>query len=380
MLLSHKSSLPFNLPEHASKARDFVVEALESGRTGGDGPFTHRCEQWIADRLGGNVLLTSSCTAALEMTALLLNIAPGDEVILPSFTFVTSALAFRLRGARPVFVDIRPDTFNLDETKVEAAISERTRAIVAVHYNGVACEMDTLAAIARRHGVALVEDAAQAVLCTYKGRQLGAIGDISCFSFHHTKVFSGGEGGALLIRDPQVFSRARILRDKGTNRHAFVTNQVSHYNWVDLGSSFLASEFAAAALMAQLLEADDILERRRRIYECYETGLAPLFASGVLRAPVVPAECGINYHFYHVLVGSPKERSDLLSYLHRHGINACFHYVPLHTSDYAISHGWQTELPVTDRVANTLVRLPLYTDMANRQDEIIGRLLRYYGQ
>ena len=299
--------VPFNRPSMVGRELEYIAQAVAGGRLSGDGPFTRRCQEWLEERCGARkVLLTHSCTAALELAALLCEVGPGDEVIMPSFTFVSTANAFVLRGARPVFVDVRPDTLNLDETLVEAAVGERTRAVVPVHYAGVGCEMEAILAIARRHGLRVVEDAAQGVGATYDGRSLGALGDLGCWSFHETKNFISGEGGALAVQDETLIERAEILREKGTDRAKFFRGQVDKYTWVDLGSSYLPSELVAAYLFAQLEQAAGIRAKRRRIVERYREELADLEAGGRLRLPVVPPRCEHNGHlFYLLLSGEP---------------------------------------------------------------------------
>jgi dTDP-4-amino-4,6-dideoxygalactose transaminase len=352
----------------------YIAEAHFNGKLAGDGPFTKRCHAWLEERSGAKkALLTHSCTAALEMSALLLGIQPGDEVIMPSYTFVSTANAFVLRGGVPVFVDIREDTLNLDERLIEAAITSRTKAIVPVHYAGVACEMDAIMDIARRHGLKVVEDAAQGVMSTYKGRTLGSIGDLGAYSFHETKNVISGEGGALLVNDPQLALRAEIIREKGTDRSRFFRGEVDKYTWQEVGSSFLPGELVAAFLWAQLEEAQRITMGRLALWERYHQALAPLEERGVLRRPVVPAECHHNAHMYYVLLRAESNRQAVLETLKSSGINAVFHYVPLHSSPagrhYGREHGG---LPVTDSQAERLIRLPLWLDLTTvQQDRVI---------
>jgi dTDP-4-amino-4,6-dideoxygalactose transaminase len=368
---------PFNKPYMTGKELEYIVEAKAGNMLAGDGPFTKRCHGWLEKHTGCNkALLTHSCTAALEMMALLLDIQPGDEVILPSFTFVSTANAFVLRGGIPVFVDIRPDTLNLDERLIEAAITPRTRAIVPVHYAGVACEMDTILDIARRHGLRVVEDAAQGVMARYKGRPLGAIGDLGALSFHETKNVISGEGGALLVNDPALASRAEIIREKGTDRGRFFRGEVDKYTWQEVGSSFLPGELTAAFLWAQLEDAESITATRVAAWNRYHQALAPLEAEGALRRPVVPPGCDHNAHMYYVLLGTDTDRQAVLQALKQQGVNAVFHYVPLHSAPagkrYGRVHG---SMAVTDSLSERLVRLPLWVGLTQQQQaEVVGVL------
>ncbi len=357
--------VPFNKPHVAGRELEYIQQAVLNRHLSGNGPFTKRCQAWIEARLGcARALLTHSCTAALEMAALLAGVGPGDEVIMPSFTFVSTANAFVLRGARPVFVDVRADTLNLDESKVEAAITRRTRAIVPVHYAGVACEMDVLCGIASRHRVLIIEDAAQGVMSSYKGRPLGSMGQAAALSFHETKNVIAGEGGALAVNAPEWGDRAEILWEKGTNRTQFARGMVDKYTWIDLGSSYLPSEISAAFLWAQLEEAAAITDKRLALWSRYHERLAPFEEAGVLRRPIVPEGCVHNAHMYYVLVAEPSQRAGLLSALDGHGINAVSHYVPLHGSPAGRRFGRASgSLDVTERVAERLLRLPLWFDM-----------------
>ena len=325
-------------------------------------------------------LLTTSCTSALEIAALLCDLRPGDEVIVPSYTFVSTANAFVLRGATPVFVDIRPDTLNIDESLIEAAITSRTRAIFPVHYAGVACEMDTIMDIARRHDLLVVEDAAQGVFACYKGQWLGSIGHLGCYSFHETKNFSCGEGGALVVNDPAMERRAEILREKGTNRSQFLRGQVDKYTWVDVGSSYVPSDMLAAFLAGQLENMDMITARRGEIFHLYAALLAPLAARGLIRLPVVPQHCTPNYHMFHVLAADIEERTALIAHLRAAGILAVFHYVPLHSSPFARTFGVsQTSLPVTEDCSARLLRLPMYFDLTDRDvEDVANSVLEFY--
>jgi len=369
-------NIPFNKPYMTGKELWYIAQAHANGHLAGDGRFTKQCHAWLEQRTGAHkALLTHSCTGALEMAAMLANLQPGDEVILPSYTFVSTANAFVLRGAVPVFVDIRPDTLNLDETRIEAAITEKTRAIVPVHYAGVACEMDAIMAIARKHGLLVIEDAAQGVMASYKGRPLGSIGHMSALSFHETKNIISGEGGALLVNDPELALRAEILREKGTNRSQFFRGQVDKYTWVDVGSSFLPSELIAAFLWAQMEEADAITERRLGIWNVYHQWLQPLEAKGIARRPVIPAHCAHNAHMYYLLLPDLATRTAFIQRLKAQNINAVFHYVPLHSAPagqrYGRAHG---DLAVTVDLADRLVRLPLWLGLETEQAEIIRHI------
>lgn len=369
--------IPFNKPYMTGKELYYIAEANFGNMLAGDGLFTKRCHQWLEQSTDcTKALLTHSCTAALEMAALLLDIQPGDEVIMPSYTFVSTANAFVLRGGVPVFVDIREDTLNLDERLIEAAITPRTRAIVPVHYAGVACEMDSIMAIARRHGLKVVEDAAQGVMSTYKGRALGSIGDLGAYSFHETKNVISGEGGALLVNDPELALRAEIIREKGTNRSRFFRGEVDKYTWQEVGSSFLPGELTAAFLWAQLEEAEAITAKRLSIWGRYHEALVPLEARGRVRRPIVPVDCQHNAHMYYVLLAPEIDRQTVLDELKRNEIYAVFHYVPLHASSagqrYARSYG---NLTVTNSIAERLIRLPLWVGQSkDQQDRVVTAL------
>jgi dTDP-4-amino-4,6-dideoxygalactose transaminase len=374
--------LPFNRPYATGRELVYAAEAQRNRHLSGDGPFTKRCHQWIEARTGcARALLTHSCTSALDLAALLLDFEKGDEVILPSYTFVSTANAFALRGAVPVFVDIREDTLNLDERLIEAAITPRTRAIVPVHYAGVSCEMDAIVAIAKRHDLRIVEDAAQGVMASYKGRALGAIGDLGSFSFHETKNIISGEGGSLLITDPELVSRAEIIREKGTDRGRFFRGEVDKYTWQDIGSSFLPSEITAAFLWAQLEEAERITAGRIANWRHYHDMLAPLEAEGLLRRPIVPIGCEPNGHLYYVLLRSEADRQKVLDGLKRSGIGAVFHYVPLHSSPagrrLGRAHG---DLSLTTSLSQRLVRLPMWFGLSESQQlrvcDALGVILR----
>jgi dTDP-4-amino-4,6-dideoxygalactose transaminase len=357
--------IPFNRPYLTGKEFTHIQEAVAAGQLAGNGRFTKLCQGWLEQRVGApRVLLTQSCTAALEMTGLLVDLGPGDEVIMPSFTFVSSANAFVLRGARPVFVDIRPDTLNIDERQIEAAITPRTKAIVVVHYAGVACEMDAIMDIARRRGIIVIEDAAHALMASYKGRPLGGFGHLATFSFHETKNLISGEGGALVINDERLVERAEIIWEKGTNRSQFSRGRVDKYTWMDIGSSFLPGELTAAFLWAQLEEAEPITSCRLELWNRYHHALPSLEALG-LRGPVIPAECGHNAHLFYVLLPLPTHRNEVLADLNSRGVNAVFHYVPLHSSPAGQRFGRATgSMSVTDDVSARLIRLPLWVGMS----------------
>ncbi len=357
--------IPFNKPFIAGKELFYIAQAVTYGNIAGDGHFTQLCRELLETRFGiPKVLMTPSCTAALEMAATLCNLQPGDEVIMPSFTFVSTASAVARVGAMPRFVDVRPDTLNLDENLIEPAINERTRAIWPVHYAGVACEMDAIMATARKHGLKVVEDAAQGVNAFYQGQALGAIGDLGTYSFHETKNYICGEGGALCINDPAMIERAEILRDKGTNRKQFLRGQVDKYTWVDIGSSYVPSEICSAFLYAQLELCEQITERRRQLFQGYQQGLAELEAEGLLRLPDYPANRAPNYHICYILLPTNEVRNELMAHLRQKSILAVFHYIPLHDSPVGRSFGYRLgDLPVTEDVAGRLLRLPLYYTM-----------------
>ncbi|MCH2143352.1 MAG: dTDP-4-amino-4,6-dideoxygalactose transaminase [Phycisphaerales bacterium] len=368
---------PFNRPFVVGPEFKYLADAISRGHSAGDGYYTRQCADLLMAQSGAkSVLLTTSCTSALEMSALLLDIQPGDEVIMPSYTFVSTANAFVLRGARPVFVDIREDTLNLDERLLEDAMTEKTRAIVPVHYGGVSCEMDTILEIANRHGVAVVEDAAQGVNATYKGQWLGTMGHIGAWSFHETKNIICGEGGALVVNDPQYLERAEIIREKGTNRSRFLRGQVDKYTWVDVGGSFLMSDLLAAFLYGQVEHMEAITSRRQKIWNRYHEALQPLAESGAVQLPVVPDGCVTNCHMYAIRVSDERTRSQMIDSLKQRGILAVFHYVPLHRSPMAESQGWSNvDLPITEREAARVLRLPLFPELSESdQDEVLGAL------
>jgi dTDP-4-amino-4,6-dideoxygalactose transaminase len=357
--------IPFNQPYMTGRELDYIAQAHANKHLAGNGAFTRRCQDWLQQRLQcRKALLTHSCTAALEMAGLLADLVPGDEVILPSFTFVSTANAFVLRGAVPVFLDVRPDTLNLDEARVEAAITSRTRAIVAVHYAGVPAEMDPLLEVAGRHGLLLIEDAAQAVLAEYRGRPAGSLGHLAAVSFHETKNVISGEGGALLINDPRFLARAEVIWEKGTNRTAMLRGEVDKYTWLDVGSSFLPSDLIAAFLWAQMEEADDILTQRLRTWQAYHEAFAPLEMRGLARRPRVPEHCRHNAHMYYLLLDSLEARTRFIERLKRQGIAAVFHYVPLHSAPAGRRYGRTAgTMAVTDRASAGLVRLPLWLEV-----------------
>lgn len=362
-------SIPFNRPYMTGKELGYIAEAHANGHLSGDGPFTKRCHAWLEKTTGARkALLTHSCTAALEMAALLTDLNPGDEVIMPSFTFVSTANAFVLRGAVPVFVDIRPDTLNLDENLIEDAITPRTRAICVVHYAGVGCEMDAINAIADRHGLVVIEDAAQGILSEYKGRPLGTLGSLAALSFHETKNLISGEGGALLVNDERYAERAEIIREKGTNRSQFFRGQVDKYTWVDVGSSYLPGEIVAAFLAAQMEDAERITRERLKLWDRYHAAFADFEARDTLRRPIVPAHCRHNAHMYYLLLPTLEVRTRFIAAMKERGVHPVFHYIPLHSAPagrrYARTSG---VLDVTDRVSDCLVRLPLWLDGMDQQ-------------
>jgi len=370
--------IPFNKPHMTGKELFYIAQANFNGRLAGDGPFTKRCHSWIEQRTGCHkALLTHSCTAALEMAALLLDIGPGDEIIMPSYTIVSTANAFVLRGGVPVFVDIRADTLNLDERLIENAITPRTKALMVVHYAGVACEMDAIMSIAERHGLKVVEDAAQGVMATYKGRALGAIGDLGAYSFHETKNLISGEGGCLLVNNHKYFTRAEIIREKGTDRDRFFRGEVDKYTWQEQGSSFLPGELTAAFLAAQLDEADGITEARLASWSIYHNLLFSLEQAGLLRRPVIPVECQHNAHMYYVLLAPGIDREKVLFELKKNEIGAIFHYVPLHSSPAGLKYGkTHGNLAVTDSSSERIIRLPLWMGLTTEEQTLVVETLQ----
>ena len=365
--------IPFNKPYMTGKELWYIAQAHANGHLAGDGEFTDRCSRWLESLTGcGRALLTHSCTAALEMAAMLADIGPGDEVIMPSYTFVSSANAFVLRGAVPVFVDIRSDTLNLDENLIRAAITEKTKAIVPVHYAGVGCEMDAIMAIAKEHGLSVIEDAAQAIMSTYKGRPLGSIGHFGTLSFHETKNIISGEGGALLVNDPELIERAEIVREKGTNRSRFFRGEVDKYTWVDVGSSYLPGELSSAFLWAQMEDAENITKRRMQIWQTYYDAFEEMENAGLIRRPVIPSDCTHNAHMFYLRLPTNEKRDGLIDGLRRRGIFPVFHYIPLHSSPMGLRCGRSVgDLAVTTQVSDTLVRLPLWLGMEEWQDKIL---------
>ena len=372
--------VPFNKPFIIGKELEYLRESVRSGHIAGDGLFTRKCHSFMQESFKAKkILLTTSCTAALEMAAILCEIGSGDEVILPSFTFVSTANAFFLRGAKPVFVDIRPDTLNIDETKIKSAITKRTKLIVPVHYGGVACAMDAIMEIARDNGLYVVEDAAQGFNAQYKDRYLGTIGDLGAFSFHETKNVICGEGGAISINNGKFIKRAEVIREKGTDRASFFRGEVDKYTWIDTGSSYLPSDLLAAFLYSQLERIDDITKRRRAIYEFYFQELLPLADKGLLQLPVIPPECGTNHHLFHVILRNGKMRDDLLNYLKSKGVGAVFHYIPLHLSPIGRSMGYRKgQFPVTESVSARLARLPFYYALKMEEQAYVIKSIKQF--
>lgn len=372
--------IPFNAPCVAGNEIDYVIESVRGGHASGDGPYTKKCHHLLQKVLRApKVLLTTSCTHALEMAALLLEIQPGDEVIVPSFTFVTTINAFVLRGAQPVFIDVRPDTLNMDETQLEALITPRTKAIVPVHYAGVGCEMDAIMEIAHRHDVAVVEDNAHGIFGKYRGKNLGTFGCLATQSFHETKNISCGEGGALLINDPQYIERAEVIREKGTNRSRFFRGQVEKYTWVDIGSSYLPSDMLAAFLYAQLEAREAIQTRRQRIWQFYDDHLTEWAEQYGVRLPIVPEHCEQAYHMYYMLMPSLEERRALISHLKDQGILSVFHYLPLHLSKMGRDFGGEEgDCPVTEDVSDRLLRLPFYNDLSESDQAFVVRAIHSF--
>jgi dTDP-4-amino-4,6-dideoxygalactose transaminase len=367
----------FNKPYMTGKEFSYIAEAECNAMLAGNGPFTLRCQKWLEEyKKSHKALLTHSCTGALEMAAILLNLQPGDEVIMPSYTYVSTANAFVLRGGVPVFVDINPDTLNIDENQIEAAISPRTKAIVPMHYGGVACEMDTIMDIANKHDLMVIEDAAQSIMASYKDKPLGSIGHLACLSFHETKNIISGQGGALLINDASLVKRAEIIRQNGTNRAQFTQGQVDKYTWCDIGSNYLLGEMVAAFLWAQMEDAEKITQQRLRSWERYHKMLAQIEAEGYIKRPIVPENCQHNAHMYYVLIPQGVDRKSILDELLRNEIVSVFHYVPLHSSPagkrYGKTHG---ELPMTNDLSSRLIRLPLWMGISEAQQEKVVKVL-----
>lgn len=371
----------FNVPPYTGKEMEYIKKAVENQKICGDGDFTHKCNEWLEQKTGiRKALLTTSCTHATEMAAILCDIKPGDEVIMPSYTFVSTADAFVLRGAKAVFVDVRPDTMNIDENLIEDAITDKTRAIAPVHYAGVSCDMDKIMDIAKRHNLLVVEDAAQGIMSEYKGRALGTFGDYGCFSFHETKNFSMGEGGAILIRDPENIERAEIIREKGTNRAKFFRGQIDKYTWVDAGSSYLPSELNAAYLYAQLELADQITADRMKTWNMYYEAFEELENAERIERPFIPADCKHNAHMFYLKCKDLEERTEFIDFLKKNEILAVFHYIPLHSAPAGKSFGrFNGEDVYTTKESERLVRLPLYYGIKEEEVEyIIGKVKEFY--
>ncbi len=368
----------FNRPVIVGRELEYMKQAIENGHISGDGPFTKKCHAFLEEELGvRKALLTTSCTHALEMSAILLDIQPGDEVIIPDFTFVSTVNAFVLRGAKPVFLDIRPDTLNLNESRLEAALTPKTKAIVPVHYAGVGCEMDAIMDVARRHNIAVVEDNAHGLFGKYKGKYLGAFGAMASQSFHETKNFTSGEGGALLINDPVLVERAEIIREKGTNRSRFFRGQVDKYTWVDIGSSYLPSDILAAFLFAQFEQHEKIQLHRKHVWEMYYAGLKDWANSHDVQLPCIPNHCEQSYHMFYMLLPSLELRQNLIAYLRERGIYSVFHYLPLHLSDMGQNFGGKVgDCPVTERVSDQLIRLPFHNSLSSSEQEQVIDLLQ----
>lgn len=370
----------FNRPIPVGNEYEYMRQAIESGHISGDGKFTKNCHALLESQLGvAKALLTTSCTHALEMSAILLDIQPGDEVMIPDFTFVSTVNAFVLRGAKPVFIDIRPDTLNMDESRLEASITPRTKAIIPVHYAGVGCEMDSIMEIAKRHNIAVVEDNAHGLFGKYKGKFLGTFGSMASQSFHETKNFSCGEGGALLINDMALTERGEIIREKGTNRSRFFRGQVDKYTWVDIGSSYLPSDILAAFLYAQLEEREKIQSHRRQVWEMYDAGLRSWAKENGVRLPIVPDYCDQAYHMFYMLMPDLEIRQKFITYLREHGIYSVFHYLPLHRSDMGQDFGYQAgDFPVTENISDQLVRLPFHNALtSNDQEMVIDAIMEF---
>jgi dTDP-4-amino-4,6-dideoxygalactose transaminase len=370
----------FNHPVTVGNEFEYMRQAVENAHISGDGPFTKKCHAFLEQELGvPKVLLTTSCTHALEMSALLLDIQPGDEVIIPDFTFVSTVNAFVLRGATPRFIDVRPDTLNLDESKLEAVLTPRTKAILPVHYAGVSCEMDDIMEIAQRHNIVVVEDNAHGLFGKYKGKFLGTFGSMAAQSFHETKNFTSGEGGALLINDTNLLERAEIIREKGTNRSRFFRGQVDKYTWVDIGSSYLPSDLLAAFLFAQLEQRQKIQLHRRRVWEIYYTGLKDWAAAHEVQLPYIPQHCNQAYHMFYILLPTLELRQKLILYLREQDIYSVFHYLPLHLSDMGQKFGGRKgNYPVTERVSDQLIRLPFHNALTSREQEIVIQAIQEF--
>lgn len=375
--------IPYNRPFIVGKELYYIAQSVIEGRLSGDGPYSQKCQIWLENNLGClRSFLTHSCTASLEMAAILCNIKSGDEVILPSYTFVSTANAFVLRGAVPVFIDIRPDTLNIDESLIEDAINKKTKAIIPVHYAGVACEMGKILEIADRHKLWVIEDAAQALLSTYKSKYLGTLGHLGCLSFHETKNIISGEGGALLINDSSLIERTEIIREKGTNRNKFFRGEVDKYTWLDIGSSYLPSELVGAFLFAQLEQSQKIIATRKRLFERYQQALTPLSVKGIIRLPYGNAGSDSNCHIYYIITDSLETRNKLMDYLKSKGIYAVFHYVPLHSSPAGKKFGRAVgKMDITKKMSDRVLRLPLYFEMTYSDlDCVVEEINRFYHQ
>ena len=366
-------NIPFNSPYLTGKELIYLQESLKSGNIVGNAGFTRKCEELLEKSFGAKkILLTNSCTDALEMASLLTGLKPGDEVLVPSFTFVSTVNAFILRGARPVFVDIREDTLNIDETKIDEKITEKTKAIFPVHYAGVSCEMDAITDTAKRNNLFVVEDAAQGVNSKYNGQYLGTIGDIGTYSFHGTKNYTCGEGGAIVINNNNFIERSEIIREKGTNKSKFLRGEIDKYTWVDIGSSYLVSDMLAAFLLAQLEKLDEISKKRKEIFDYYYENLEELQTAGELKLPSVPGNCETNYHLFYVILNSEDKRNNIIKRLREYGIQAVFHYVPPHTSPMGIKYGYKAgDLPVTESMSSRLLRLPIYPHLEKDNQKYI---------
>ncbi len=372
--------IPFNKPYITGKEIEYMQESIKSGNIVGDGEFTKKCESLMAKKFSAKkVLLTNSCTDAMEMASLMIDFKPGDEVVVPSFTFSSTVNAFVLRGAKPIFADIREDTLNLDEAKIEAEITDKTKAIFPVHYAGVSCEMDVIMDVAKRHNLLVMEDAAQGVNARYNGQYLGTIGHLGAYSFHGTKNYTSGEGGAILINDQRFMERAEILREKGTNRSKFLRGEVDKYTWVDVGSSYLLSDILAAFLYAQLENLEETNKKRKAVFDFYYENLKDMEKAGKLRLPIIPDNCETNYHLFHIILPSQDHRNDLMQKMKTAGVHTTFHYVPLHNSPMGSKYGYKDgDLPVTENLSGRLLRLPLYPHLEKEELEIVVTTLRKF--
>ena len=367
--------IPFNKPYISQNEVNKIVDVLKRDKISGDGYYTKLCNEWFKQKLDRKVLLTHSCTAALEMAAILLDAKPGDEVIMPSYTFVSTANAFVLRGLKPVFVDIRPDTLNINEKLIEEAITEKTVAIAPVHYAGVGCEMDTLLSIATKYKLKVIEDAAQGVMSEYKGKPLGTIGDLGCYSFHETKNIVSGEGGAIVINNAEYHDRSEIIREKGTNRSRFFRGQVDKYTWVDIGSSYLPSDIIASFLYAQLEKAEQITQKRLKVWGKYDAFFKTYEKAGILRCPIIPAECKHNAHMYYILFNDIETRTEYTDYLKENGVSSVFHYIPLHSAPMGEKYCRHVgDMSVTNRISDTLLRMPMFYDLEDAELNYIFEL------